>query len=895
MSDSKSKAWPLAEADLTNQILELVQQAGQYKQLKKGANEATKTLNRGIAEFIVLTADTEPIEILLHLPLLCEEKNVPYIFLPSKAALGRACNVSRAVIAASVTTGESKELQSQITTVKHAIENIAATCLADSNYTWPSPQYDALEQLVYEGRRADGSSLATIVHPCKFRTDTNASIAAEWLRFAFHDMATHDSTNGTGGLDGSIVYELDRAENFGAGFTSTVSDFEVYPNKYVSRSDIISLAAVFAVSTCGGPIMAFRGGRLDVWQAGPAGVPQPQEDLETHMAEFSRAGFSTSEMIQLTACGHTMGGVRSTDFPGLVAPSASSSEPVFANFDPTTQLFDNTVVTQYLDGTTQDVLVTTSNTTMASDLRVFSADGNDTMRSSTHAGGIQPSSLFFRPARPLQQQQQQPYPRLSAHNEDSDIGDNYPLTTIDISPRVQDQKRHSLGAQSLDDQDPTSDGPEELDTAHFASLKRSKQSREPLLPIGGPSHTRRPSVLSTTQVTSPTTPKKMTASRVRNSLDRVFGLTFTSRLSLDSIRNRNEYNFDEEHALPPTNESKSHHPSDSPVNLYSSRMPTSPSLRSHSPAPSHLSSGERSTPTHAHSFDPTPPTPGPGSRYPPSHTPRCKPGTSKPIRKYSLHPSRNHFFLSGRLLTGGDTPFAFLACLCVVFGLAGLWFSTTCVFWWNHSAGGKAIVIIGAYFAALVLSTMLTTATSDPGILPRGLDPDPPYPATSPSDGVSESSTAQHVKHIAPRGLASTLILIIITSAVHLWLLTTIVTASGEHRNFRQALGDHRGIGSAVAFSLSILVIWPVGALLTYHARLLLLNVTTIEMIRNQAHKSVDGASKPSNPFSHGTWRRNVVAVLCRPRGYSWLQAHAIATEDTREVNPGMRVGVGGS
>lgn len=35
---------------------------------------ATKTLNRGIAEVIILTADTEPLEILLHLPLLCEEK-----------------------------------------------------------------------------------------------------------------------------------------------------------------------------------------------------------------------------------------------------------------------------------------------------------------------------------------------------------------------------------------------------------------------------------------------------------------------------------------------------------------------------------------------------------------------------------------------------------------------------------------------------------------------------------------------------------------------------------------------------------------------------------------------------------------------------------------------------
>ncbi|KAJ7745011.1 50S ribosomal protein L30e-like protein [Mycena maculata] len=124
MAESRGKAWPLAEADLTNSILELVQQAGQYKQLKKGANEATKTLNRGIAEFIVLTADTEPLEILLHLPLLCEEKNVPYVFVPSKAALGRACGVTRPVISASVTTSESKELSSQIQTVKNAIEKL---------------------------------------------------------------------------------------------------------------------------------------------------------------------------------------------------------------------------------------------------------------------------------------------------------------------------------------------------------------------------------------------------------------------------------------------------------------------------------------------------------------------------------------------------------------------------------------------------------------------------------------------------------------------------------------------------------------------------------------------------------------------------------------------------
>jgi len=92
--------------------------ASHYKMLKKGANETTKTLNRGISEFIVMAADAEPIEILLHLPLLCEDKAVPYIFVPSKIALGRACGVSRPIIAASVMINESSDLGPQIQTIK---------------------------------------------------------------------------------------------------------------------------------------------------------------------------------------------------------------------------------------------------------------------------------------------------------------------------------------------------------------------------------------------------------------------------------------------------------------------------------------------------------------------------------------------------------------------------------------------------------------------------------------------------------------------------------------------------------------------------------------------------------------------------------------------------------
>lgn len=95
-----------------------------YKQLRKGANEVTKTLNRGISEFIVMAADAVPLEILMHLPLLCEDKNVPYVFVRSKQALGRACGVSRPVVACSVTIAEGSQLKPQIQNIQQEIERL---------------------------------------------------------------------------------------------------------------------------------------------------------------------------------------------------------------------------------------------------------------------------------------------------------------------------------------------------------------------------------------------------------------------------------------------------------------------------------------------------------------------------------------------------------------------------------------------------------------------------------------------------------------------------------------------------------------------------------------------------------------------------------------------------
>lgn len=85
---------------------------------------ATKTLNRGISDLIIMAADTEPLEILLHLPLLCEDKNVPYVFVPSKIALGRACGVTRPVISCSITTNEASQLKEHIRNIRDRIEQL---------------------------------------------------------------------------------------------------------------------------------------------------------------------------------------------------------------------------------------------------------------------------------------------------------------------------------------------------------------------------------------------------------------------------------------------------------------------------------------------------------------------------------------------------------------------------------------------------------------------------------------------------------------------------------------------------------------------------------------------------------------------------------------------------
>lgn len=91
----------------------------------------------------------------------------------------------------------------------------------------------------------------------------------------------------------------------------------------------------------GSPKIDFRGGRVDAKEANVAGIPQPQDTLESHISSFSRQGFKQDETISLVACGHTFGGVQHVSFPDIVPPSDDpSNTPGHVPFDTTGAQFD---------------------------------------------------------------------------------------------------------------------------------------------------------------------------------------------------------------------------------------------------------------------------------------------------------------------------------------------------------------------------------------------------------------------------------------------------------------------------------------------------------------------------------------------------------------------------
>ena len=86
---------PLADKKLTKKVLKTVKAAAGAKLIRRGVKEVVKALKKGEKGLSIIAGDISPVEVICHVPILCEEKNVAYIYVPSKEDLGLASLTKR--------------------------------------------------------------------------------------------------------------------------------------------------------------------------------------------------------------------------------------------------------------------------------------------------------------------------------------------------------------------------------------------------------------------------------------------------------------------------------------------------------------------------------------------------------------------------------------------------------------------------------------------------------------------------------------------------------------------------------------------------------------------------------------------------------------------------------
>jgi large subunit ribosomal protein L7Ae len=101
--------------ELAEKAIQAVQVAKDSGKIRKGTNESTKAIERGVAKLVLIAEDVEPPQVVAHLPVLCEERKIPYLFVPTKLELGRSAGIEVGSAAISIVEpGEATETLKEI-------------------------------------------------------------------------------------------------------------------------------------------------------------------------------------------------------------------------------------------------------------------------------------------------------------------------------------------------------------------------------------------------------------------------------------------------------------------------------------------------------------------------------------------------------------------------------------------------------------------------------------------------------------------------------------------------------------------------------------------------------------------------------------------------------------
>jgi large subunit ribosomal protein L7Ae len=115
---------PKEIADAAYEALQIASKTGA---VRKGTNETTKAVERAQAKLVIIAEDVDPPEVVAHLPLLCEERKIPYIFVPTKEQIGKALGIDVPSAAAAIAkegdaTGLIKEIVTRVEQAKRGAQ-----------------------------------------------------------------------------------------------------------------------------------------------------------------------------------------------------------------------------------------------------------------------------------------------------------------------------------------------------------------------------------------------------------------------------------------------------------------------------------------------------------------------------------------------------------------------------------------------------------------------------------------------------------------------------------------------------------------------------------------------------------------------------------------------------
>jgi len=111
-----------APPELQDQAIEALEVARDTGSIGKGTNETTKAVERGNADLVVIAEDVEPEEIVMHLPEIADERDVPYVFVATQDEVGNAAGLEVGSAAAAIT--DPGQAEDDVTDIASTIEDL---------------------------------------------------------------------------------------------------------------------------------------------------------------------------------------------------------------------------------------------------------------------------------------------------------------------------------------------------------------------------------------------------------------------------------------------------------------------------------------------------------------------------------------------------------------------------------------------------------------------------------------------------------------------------------------------------------------------------------------------------------------------------------------------------